>query len=261
MIPQICKAWLENAYPRTRRYQEGKGVRFDLTLEEYCKLWEPLLWKMEKALNDGTWHKQQKHPELGYVVGWRKKQFRAEGVMNADTARVQTRKQSVRTHQMQAGEKHSELSKQKISAAKKGEKRSPEARAKYSAAKQGTRQTPEQIAKRVEATRRTKALNAAALAQQKERADINSLAISAKEMTNARNTPPISVPVEPRDDQKQKPLLRNVLGKIKVLLSDPYGNQQRAVRNSLYSSRHQPVLESTRHPGKRWLPNPNNRIV
>lgn len=158
-LPQGIVTWLWGHYSRSKTYQESQGVTVNLTFLEYQFLWKPK--QMEKLI---YWQKSNrieqamKHPDSGLVLSWRSKADKANGVMDATTARILTREASRRRFYLQAGETHSESARKKIGDAQRGRKRSAEHRAAIGNARRGTKQTPEQIAARVAATRATKLL-------------------------------------------------------------------------------------------------------
>ncbi|MCC4298324.1 NUMOD3 domain-containing DNA-binding protein [Aurantimonas coralicida] len=158
MIPENCLEWLHKRYTNSLRYQTGRGIDFELSFEEYLGLWsQDKLKKISKWIEDGDITHRQKHPLYGWVLSWRSKQDRKDGVMNKATARILQRGSSERRFLLQKGEKHTEEAKAKIGAAHRGKEITQEHREAISQSKKGKPQTPEQIAKRRASTAATKA--------------------------------------------------------------------------------------------------------
>jgi hypothetical protein len=146
--------WLEQRFEKSKAYQTARGIRFELTFEEYIKLWSAdKIRKLEKYAAAGDLDRRMRHPDKGWVLSWASKEARKAGVMNKDTARVLTRKTSEIRFFMQKGERHTEAAKKAIGDAHRGKKISEKHRNDISKARMGVKQSEEHRRKRSEAMR------------------------------------------------------------------------------------------------------------
>jgi hypothetical protein len=157
MTDTTVSNWLEQRFEKSKAYQTARGIRFELTFEEYIKLWSAdKIRKLEKYAATGDLDRRMRHPDKGWVLSWASKEARKAGVMNTDTARVLTRKTSEVRFFMQKGERHTQAAKDAIGKAHRNKTISQEHREKISGARKGTKQTEEHKRKRVEAARATR---------------------------------------------------------------------------------------------------------
>lgn len=179
-IEPALMAVLVTRYNSGKRYQISKGIQFDLSFDEFLTL--------VGAGKRNTIRKHIKAETLdkffrshsGYCLSWKDKASLKSRVMSVETAVYVTRRKSKRVNQFEAGDKHSEESKSKISKAKTGKPRSKKARAairaglmghevsaesreKMAAAKRGTTKSPEERARISATMKATKAVKKAAL--------------------------------------------------------------------------------------------------
>ncbi len=89
MTDTTVSHWLEQRFEKSKAYQTARGIRFELTLEEYLNLWSAdNIRKMEKYAAAGDLDQRMRHKEKGWVLSWASKEVRKARVMNKDTALV-----------------------------------------------------------------------------------------------------------------------------------------------------------------------------
>lgn len=127
MTPALT-TYLTGWYEKSRARQIENGKVFELTLEEFFGLWSPKqIAKLEVLLLDGkAYERMRKKNMLAWVLGWTSREAFLAGVMNAETALIQTRSRSMEITGMQKGDKHSQASKDAISSKLKGKPKSDE---------------------------------------------------------------------------------------------------------------------------------------
>jgi hypothetical protein len=159
--------WLKRRFENSKVYQAKRGIRFDLSFEDYLSLWSAdKLRQLEKYAAKGNIDRRMGHKEKGWVLSWVSKEARKAGVLNKDTARVLTRKTSEMRFFMQKGERHTAAAKKAIGDAHRGKKISEEHRRAISASKKGVKQSEEHKRKRVDNARATRAAKKTQEAQQ-----------------------------------------------------------------------------------------------
>jgi len=146
-IERSLLAVLHDRYDAARVYQENKGVRFELTFEQFVLLvtdsrLNTIRNAMKKNVVDYFFRSRR-----GYVLSWKDAEAMRSGVMNSQTAAYINRAESRKVGHFIKGDKHSDASKQKISTAKKGTKHSEVTRERMAAAKRGTTRSEETKAK------------------------------------------------------------------------------------------------------------------
>lgn len=129
---------LIKCYHKSRAYQEKNGVQFELTVEEYLRLWpskmiQKIEYYTEKGIQSRFWNDDDMRP----VLTW-KKTYRERLVMNVETARIVRADTSRMDGRLQPGEKHKPESIQKISDSMKGHLVTDETRGKISEKLTGT---------------------------------------------------------------------------------------------------------------------------
>jgi hypothetical protein len=163
VISNECRDWLRTQYEKSRGYQIGNGIQFNLKFQEYIDLWGARrLRRLEQLIRDGLIEGFQRHKKWAWVLTWRRKEDRLHGDMNPATAVIATREESTRKFFLKKGEKHSDKTKKSIGDKHRGKTITQKHRNAISAAKKGKRQTPAQIAKRVAATKATRSKKAMA---------------------------------------------------------------------------------------------------
>jgi hypothetical protein len=148
-------AFLSGRHAISKRYQEGRGVDFQITVSEFVALFNTyrrnaILGIMRKSGVAGL-NKIMRHKEKGWVLTWTS--GKAQPVMTAAIVSIMTRKVSKRNAQFKKGDRHSEKSKAAISKKKKGVAQAPDHSAAISVANKGRVFTEEH-----KANLRTKAL-------------------------------------------------------------------------------------------------------
>jgi hypothetical protein len=162
MIPEICLPWLNNRYSLSRNYQINQGTNFDLSFVEFISLWSKhRLRKLAELIQSEQIDNYQRNANYAWVLTWKKKAFKAAGTMNAQTACIALRKDSVKTFYIQKGEKQSASARKRIGDAQRGKKISDDHKAAISRDKKGKKQSPEHVAKRLASMARKKAAAAA----------------------------------------------------------------------------------------------------
>lgn len=152
-IDERVYAFLHNRYAASKDYQEGQARLFDISFNEYCKLWKLKRFQLEKlkehVLMNTAWEFMAS--DDGYVLTWKDKAAFSAGVINAETMEIKTRKMSQRVCHMQAGETHRPESIEKIRKARTGTTQTPATRQAISKALRGQPKSEEQKAKMREA--------------------------------------------------------------------------------------------------------------
>lgn len=140
-VSQALMTILERKFDYSARTQTKAGVQFDMSFEQYLALITiSRLQTMEKHLKRGSFMAFMQS-NYGYVLTWKGRAERDAGIMNAETAIFTDRETSKRRQQFQKGDKHSDVSKQRISEAKRGQKHSEETKALIAVAKRGQTHT------------------------------------------------------------------------------------------------------------------------
>jgi hypothetical protein len=124
-------------YSRSARYQANKEVSFTLTFDEYLSLFSSqLLNSMAKSFVKGTIEKRQSS-DYAFVLSWKSRQAKLANVMNAETALICTRGQSIYNCQYLPGEERDEKARKKMSDKKKGKARPESVKQQISQTKTG----------------------------------------------------------------------------------------------------------------------------
>jgi hypothetical protein len=153
----VLRTWLEQQFARAERYQASRGIRFELTFEDYADLWGPArLKKALQLMKGGRLRSRMRHPDRGWVLSWSNKDARKTGVMNRHTARILQRLTSKLRFYLQKGERHTDAARARIGAAKRGKPLSVAHKEAIRAARTGVAQSEEHKRKRIAAIRVTK---------------------------------------------------------------------------------------------------------
>lgn len=146
-------AFLHNRYAASKNYQEGEGRVFDISFQDYCKIWKRSRYKFEKlkehVIMNTAWEFMAS--DDGYVLTWKNKNAFKTGIINAETMEIKTRKMSIRVCHMQAGDTHRPESIEKIRKARTGTIQSEETRQSIGKALKGRPKSDEHKARMREA--------------------------------------------------------------------------------------------------------------
>jgi hypothetical protein len=143
---------LKHQHAKAKRYQEKRGVRFDLTLDELLSKITVSRWrKMEAKMAKGEAEFLKfMAGGYGYVISWKNRKALRGKVMNIDTVAFINRDDSKLNSRFVAGDKHTEKAKKKQGDANRGKVASQETREKIRQSKLGKKQSEETVAARAE---------------------------------------------------------------------------------------------------------------
>ncbi|TXM70891.1 hypothetical protein [Methylobacterium sp. WL120] len=148
-IDEKVYAFLHNRYTASKDYQEGQNRIFNISFNEYCKIWKRSLYQLarlkERILMNDAWEFMAS--DDGYVLTWKDKAAFKAGIINAETMEIKTRKKSKRVCHMQPGETHRPESIEKIRKARTGTMQSPSVRQAIGRALKGQPKSAEHKAK------------------------------------------------------------------------------------------------------------------
>lgn len=161
---------LKRMFESSKRRQEGQGVRFDLTFDDYLSLITPGRRRiMQRELNRGNLRGFMES-NLGYVLTPKGRSEKAGMVCNKETFEFTNRRKSKENQHLKKGDRHrddskakiavsrtgkthTEETKEKIREANKGQVRSDETRANIAKAKLGTTDSEETKNRKSEAAK------------------------------------------------------------------------------------------------------------
>lgn len=124
-------------YSRSANYQTKKGTQFQLTFAEFLDLFDSnMLNSMARSFIKGSIEQRQRS-DFAYVLTWKSRQDLLNGVMNASTAMVGTRKVSQHNCRYLPDEERDEKARKKMSDKKKGKPRLESVKKQISETKKG----------------------------------------------------------------------------------------------------------------------------
>jgi len=133
-------------YSRSAAYQSAQGIRFTLRFEEYLNLYsDAMLNSMARSFKKDTIEGRQQS-KYALLLTWRSRQDKLNGVMDATTAVIAGRAESIHNCRYLPGEERDERARKKMADKKIGVARPDWVKEKISETKTGVRQDAEHSA-------------------------------------------------------------------------------------------------------------------